>query len=229
MDIKLKRILLQKESLWQGCILASIAHAIMVAHYPDESNEHSWDGLNYSVQDSAGARGTISFSKDYYVAAFRDDNSERLNKKISVNEYKKYFTGASNEIVELANEEALQYLLEEVNDNIEPLITTAFWGNETEAFSNDTFNEIYNNGGFLIERQLLDIEDAFNSWKEYYEMTDQQYNLLKDIYKRKIENHNKILIMSNEEIGMIGTYDEEGLRESKISFNEIGIEWETIL
>ena len=39
------------EELWQGCILASIAHAIMVAHYPELSNEHSWDGINYNIQD----------------------------------------------------------------------------------------------------------------------------------------------------------------------------------
>lgn len=226
MNNNLHRILLEKEQLWKGCILASIAHAIIVAHFPDESNEHSWDGFNYSVQDSAGSRGTITFSKDYYVAAFRDDNSERLNKKIDINEYKSYFNGAPNALVELANKEALQYLLDEVNGNVVPLKTTAFWGNEKETFSNDTFEKIHNNGGFLIDRQLLDIEDAFNSWKEYYDMTEQQYKLLRSIYKRKIENNDKLLLMSKDEILMIGTDDEEGLKESEISFNEIGIEWE---
>jgi len=70
---------LSKEELWKGCILASLAHAIMVAHHPNLSNEHSWDELNYSVQDSSGGRGTITFSLDYVVAAFRNDNSHRLN------------------------------------------------------------------------------------------------------------------------------------------------------
>ena len=120
----------------------------------------------------------------------------------------------------------MQYLLDEVNGNVVPLITTAFWGNEKETFSNDTFEKIHNNGGFLIDRQLLNIEDAFNSWKEYYDMTEQQYKLLRSIYKRKIENNDKLLLMSKDEILMIGTDDEEGLKESEISFNEIGIEWE---
>lgn len=225
MNSNLYRILLGKEQLWKGCMLASIAHAIMVAHYPEISNEHSWDGLNYSVQDSEGARGTVTFSKNYYVAVFRDDTSERLNKKNSMYEYKRYFNGAPNDIIELANREALQYLLQKVNENTVPLITTAFWGNETKALSNDTFEEIQNNGGFLIKRQILNLEDAFNLWKEYYNMTERQYNLLRDIYKRKIEEPNQLLLMSKEEINMIGTDDEEGLEESKTSFSEIGIEW----
>ena len=94
-----------------------------------------------------------------------------------------------------------------------PLITTAIWGNETETFSNDTFKDMQNNGGFLIRRQTLDIEEAFDSWKEYYDMTEQQYKLLRDIYKRKVEQHNQFFILSIEEINLIGTDDKEGLRE----------------
>lgn len=64
---------LNQTNLWNGCILASIAHAIMVAHYPELSYEHSWDGDNYSVVDDEGGRGTVSFKRDYFVAAFRND------------------------------------------------------------------------------------------------------------------------------------------------------------
>lgn len=215
-----------KEQLWKGCMLASIAHAIMVAHYPEISNEHSWDEINYSVQDSAGTRGTITFDKDYYIAAFRDDNSERLNKENNMLDYKTYFSSAPKEISELAEKETLQYLLEEVYGNAVPLITTAIWGNETGSFSRDTFTDMKNNGGFLLERQMLKIEDAFDSWKEYYDMTEQQYDLLRNIYKRKIEQPNELLILSKEEINLIGSDDKEGLEESKISFNEIGFVWE---
>ena len=66
-----------RNQLWEGCILASIAHAIMVAHYPDISHEQSWDGFNYSVQDSSGTRGTITFHPNFLVGAFRNENSEK--------------------------------------------------------------------------------------------------------------------------------------------------------
>ena len=73
---------------------------------------------------------------------------------------------------------------------------------------------------------MQDIEEAFYSWKEYYEMSEEQYNLLRNIYKRKVEDPNKVLLMSKEEITMLGNDDEEGLEESEISFKEIGGEWE---
>ena len=48
---------IDREQLWKGCVLNSIAHAINVAHCPDFSHESSWDGFNYSMQDSQGGQG----------------------------------------------------------------------------------------------------------------------------------------------------------------------------
>lgn len=225
MSSNLFKIQLGKERLWKGCILASIAHAIMVAHYPEISNEQSWDGFNYSVQNSGESRGTISFSGDWYVGAFRNDDSQRLKKENKLIEYKSYFCGAPSNIIELAEKEALQYLLQKVDEDIVPLITTAIWGNEIEAYSNDTFKDMQNNGAFLLERQMMDECVAFDSWKEYYDMTKQQCDLLKNIYNKKIQHPNNLLILSKEEINMVEADNEEGLNESKISFSEIGIKW----
>ncbi|SFH40308.1 hypothetical protein SAMN04487776_1133 [Priestia megaterium] len=74
-----------KSQIWQGCMLSSIAHAISVAQYPEFANEQSWDGDNYSMQDSQGGRGTITFNQHYCVAAFRDDNSSRIDKHKNAN------------------------------------------------------------------------------------------------------------------------------------------------
>ncbi len=57
---------ISKEQLWKGCILRSIADAIFVAHAPDFSHESSWDGFNYSVQDSQGGRGRGGNSAFHY-------------------------------------------------------------------------------------------------------------------------------------------------------------------
>lgn len=216
---------LTKQQLWQGCMLATIAHAIMVAHYPELSSEHSWDGLNYSVQDSEGARGTITFSDSYYLGAFRDDNSKRLSKKDGLVEYTAYFSGAPQGIKQLAEEEALQYLLVKVDGTVNPLITTAFWGNEKESISRDKYDDFVHNGGFLIKKQLMDWNNGMESWREYYDMTQQQCDLLKIIYTKKITQSNKIIKLNKYEIGMIQTADDEGLDESRTSFGEIGVMW----
>lgn len=113
------------DELKDGCILASLAHAIMVAKYPFLANEHSWDGANYSVQDSEGQRGTITFLNGICVAAFRNDNSERIAWKERAEHF---FQGATSEVLQIANLETLQFLMDKVDGTIRPFITTAFWG-----------------------------------------------------------------------------------------------------
>ena len=208
------------EQLWNGCILASIAHAIMVAHYPYLSNEHSWDGFNYNVQDSEGIRGTVTFQKNNLVAAFRND--ETVPRNIWSLDF---FQGAPDKIIEIAKAETLQYLLESINGKDIPLITTAIWGHGNQIFSHDTFDIMIENGGGLLERQVMEFNEAIESWQEYYEMTVEQISLMKNIYQRKISKPNEKIVLSLNDINLIGTVDEEGLNESRISFSEIGIDW----
>ena len=101
-----------KKNVWKGSMLASIAHAIMVAHYPELSYEHSWDGDNYSVVDGSGGRGTITFKDHYFVAAFRNENCTRTDILTAFD----FFTGAPREVLELAKNETFAYLLEEDED-----------------------------------------------------------------------------------------------------------------
>jgi hypothetical protein len=223
MTTKLKEIKWEREQLWKGCILASIAHAIMVAHYPDFANEHSWDGINYSVQDNEGARGTITFHPRYCIAAFRDDNSERA--KI-VRKASEYFKGASKEVLDIAESEALQYLLDSVNGKTISVITSAFWGESRRLYSNDEYDDMYEHGGFLLSRQTMELNDSIEAWKEYYDMTDEQCRLLESLFTRKVSNPTQIIVLTKKEIIMLGTDEEEGLKESEISFNELGIIWQ---
>lgn len=212
--------------LWRGCIFASISHAIMVAHYPEVSNEHSWDGMNYSVQNSSSSRGTITFGQKYLVGIFRDDNSQRLSKKF-YKDYRYYFKDCPEQIVELAEQECLQYLLDEINGKAIPVITSAIWGIDYDIFSKDTLEKLIDNGGRLIEKQLLEVKSAFEYWKNYYDMTDKQCELLWNIYTRKISSPDQHFFLNKDEINKIGSVDEEGLNESRLSFNEIGIDWPT--
>lgn len=210
----------ERNKLWQGCILASIAHAIMVAHYPDFANEHSWDGINYSIQDTEGARGTITFHPQYCIAAFRDDNSERAN---IVRKASEYFKGASQEVLAIAESEALQYLLDSVDGKTLPIITSAFWEEGHRFYSSDKYDDMYKHGGFLLSRQTMELKDSVEAWKEYYDMTDEQCELLQSLYNRKILNPTQIIFLTKEEICMIGTNDVEGIKESKTSFYEMSI------
>lgn len=208
--------------LWKGCILASIAHAIMVRKFPECANEHSWDGHNYSVQDSAGQRGTITFYNDSCVGVFRNDKSKRLCKYIP---YVEYLQGADDDIVKLAKQEALQYVLDDYQDTTVPIITTAFWGRD-ELYSNDCLEEMLINGGNLLEIQMLEIECAIDRWKEYYEMDKDEVHLMKSLYKRKINNSNAELLLTNYEIAIMEKGQDIILEESIESFKELLIQWQ---
>jgi hypothetical protein len=219
----MKRINWERKQLWEGCILASIAHAIMVANYLELSNEQSWDGINYNVQDSSGTGGTITFHPNYLVGAFRNDYSERVSEnRVALD----FFKDAPQEVNVLASNETLQYLLDEIDGDAVPVITTAFWGNKDGFYSNDNFEDFIENGGFLIERQATDIEASIKEWKEGYEMSESQINLLRYIFERKISDPAGEIVLTESEIKMIQADDEDALNESRISFEELGIEWE---
>ncbi|PKJ53439.1 hypothetical protein [Bacillus sp. SN10] len=214
---------INKEQLWKGCILKSIANAIFVAHDSDFSHESSWDGFNYSMQDSQGGRGTITFHPDYTIVCLQDVNSERIDEWIDA---ANYFEGAPSEVIDIAKGEALQYVLEEVEDETMPFITAAFWIEESGAYSIDSFEEVEEHGGFLLEIPLLDMESAMERLEEEYELTEEQIELVQLVYERKIKNPNKKIMLSKEEVAMIGTDDSEGLKVSKESFEEMNITWE---
>lgn len=62
-----------RQNIRQGCILASIAHAIFVANNLDFAYEHSCDGDHYSTNDGQGCRGTVTFGRTIFLAGFRND------------------------------------------------------------------------------------------------------------------------------------------------------------
>lgn len=211
-----------RQQLWNGCILAGIAHAIMVGEYPMMANEQSWDELNYSVQDSAGQRGTVSFKDDCCVAVFRNDNSKRMSDSIDVMQY---FEGADERIIQLANEEALQYLLDEVDGKVKPVITTAFWGREN-LITNDLIEVMLENGVNLLKAQVCEIPVAVQYWKDIYQMNDNQVKMMLSLYEKKSAMPSQTITLSKEEVETLGIKNEDGKIESKESFAEMNIFWE---
>ncbi|WP_282020493.1 hypothetical protein [Planomicrobium okeanokoites] len=206
--------------LWQGCILVSIAHAIFVADAPELAHEISWDDFNYNINNSQGSRGTITFHPNFFVAGFRNDelSSEGLSAKDCLGQ-------APEKVIQLAEQETLQYLLDDVNGKTLPSITTAMWGDKNQVFSCHSFDEMLVRGGELLEIQSMDPAAAFEACEEAYEFTEEQLTLLKKLFYLKIAQPNEAITLSQSDIDAIGSRNEEGINESKISFAETGIGW----
>lgn len=216
-----------KKQLWEGCILASINHAIMTAHYPYSSHEQSWDGINYSIQDGGSIRATITFHPSGCVAVFCEDKSTRAyGKKSKELALQDYFKNAPTEIFKIAKDECLQYMLDEIDNETQPIISTSIWEENGSFYSMDSLETFLEEGGEILEKHSLPIEEAQEIWMEELEMTEEQSKLILSIFNRKMANPLEKIILTPDEIKIIGSDNEYGLSESKVCCEALGIFWE---
>ena len=99
---------ISKADIFRGCLISSIMHTIKVNEYPELSYEQSWDGDNFSMQNSAGLRGTISFCPDFCIGAIRNDDDVNLDVKCDI---QLKLEGFPSYVAQKAKKETLQYLL----------------------------------------------------------------------------------------------------------------------
>ena len=168
--------------LYEGCLQASIAHGVAVGMYPELSYEHSWDGINYSVNNSEGCRGTITFDSQYIIAVFRDDSIADCDANAL-----DFFKDAPQEVIQLAQSEALQYVLLDVNDQTKPVISAAFWGTWERLYSHQSESELMQNSRYILREHLLPREEAAQKWNEYYKLGKKQNKLIDSLLQRKMD------------------------------------------
>jgi hypothetical protein len=218
----------QKHAIWSGAILGSIAHAIAVSRYPSFANEQSWDGTNYSVQDSAGSRGTIAFSDDRLVGVFFLDSSNRnpFHSKLPY-DIDRFFRGMPQSLNSLAQKEALQYVLQEVNDAVVPVITCAFWADEKSdtLFAAESWPDVIKHGASLIYNQLLDSQKSLLAWQADYELTQIETNLIQSLYYRKLAHPSAIIYLDPLMRVLLekNSAGQQGIEACQVSLSEIGI------
>lgn len=212
-----------RKKLWEGCILTTIAHAIMVEEYLELSNEQSWDGINYNVQDSCGCRGTITFHEKYLVAVFQDIKNKKMIEKCIKNGAFSILSIKQKIIEDIAKEEALQYVLDDMNGNTVPLITTGFWGINNEIYSEYEFKTVEENGAYIITNQIKGFDVNMQALIDYYDINGELIKVIESVYFRKTQNPNcGIKLQENEKNVLIETYGSE-LAECKQTLREINI------
>ncbi|MDE7207511.1 MAG: hypothetical protein K2N90_10220 [Lachnospiraceae bacterium] len=212
----MNKIKIEPVKLYNGCILAAIVHAVMVGEYPELNYEHSWDGINYNMNNGQGCRATITFHSKHIVAVFQNMEDFRERKETF-----DYFRGASKEIIEIAKKEALQYVLEDINGIVQPVITGAFWGGWEQLFSNQTWDNFMEAGGFILQNQMLDYQNALIAWDDYYGFNNEQLSLIDSLYQKKRYPNSDAIQLNKDEIKYLyGDIEEcrEALGELHIYF-----------
>lgn len=222
-----------KAQLWNGAMLATIAHAIFTASHPELSHELSWDGLNYNRQNSQGSRGTITFANDgRVVGVFFDKDSPRnpfpLSSVTSDYDLNFFFRGIPQDLWQLANEEALQYVLDEYKGKTAPVITAAFWAGPAQHLeAAESWNDVLANGASLIAAELMQTETAMAHWQAECEFSARQLLLLKSLHTKKMSApDSSIRLESWEAAILLASKNVEGISESRSLLKAINIIFE---
>lgn len=193
-----------KTDIFRGCLIASITHAIMTNIYPELSYEQSWDGANYSIQNSSGIRGTITFERDYCVGAVRNENSDFVVGGDCIQEYMRYFPLT---VIHKAYEETLQYLLLEKNGVVAPYVTSVFWADHTTIHFEERCIDNIKKDFALFENIMLPKEIAIDKWKEYYGMDSKVIELINILYPMKTKDFFSTIKLSEKQKKLIpGAY-----------------------
>jgi hypothetical protein len=219
------------KNIYPGAIFASIAHAIFILKAPFLAHEQSWDGNNYNVQNSEGSRGTIAFEGDgsNFVGVFYLGESRRnptrfrpVDVKLSLS----FLHGLPIELKILADE-ALQYVLQDIDGKNLPIITAAFWGklNDSRISAIEPWPDVVKNGAVLIKNQTLQTTDAIHAWSKEFEFTPSQTSLTTLIFEKKmIAKRSPVYLTPADAQQLLSMADDnEGFQACQESLGEIGV------
>lgn len=208
-----KKIKLNPQKLYKGCIFMAVAHAVTVGQYPELNYEHSWDGINYCVNNSQGCRGIITFGKRHIIAVFQD-----ISAKTPYQDAMNYFLGAPDAVFELAKAEALQYVLEDIDEEAKPYITAAFWGTWDELYSTLEYDELMKNGAHILAVELMEIHEAIKACDDYYGLTDGEMDLILSLSKQRFQTDFSTPVILKKTDALYGDMD-----EIRVSMGELNI------
>jgi hypothetical protein len=180
------------------------------------------------VQDSAGSRGAIAFAGPRFVAVVFYADSDRNPFRADVSyDLDNFFFGLPTDLQRLAHDEALQYVLQELDGIVTPIITSAFWGDGRNVYigAAEPWSDVFAHGAMLFRRQLSPPDVAIQNWIDDYGLQVPETRLVRSLYDRKMNNPERLIELNESEARVIRniTRGTEGLEASRESFREIGI------
>jgi hypothetical protein len=164
------------EFLKFNSIAGSLCEAIWLIGAEIKLEEQSWDGINYNISNSGGCFGTFSFINDKEMIGVSFDKNSKRNPFDTENnshyDYRQFFKEVPENIVKYAERETLQYMLQDLNGKEYSIITSLAWSENKIIMTNEPWDSALENGLFILEKQLLPVQESMQSWKEYYGLND---------------------------------------------------------
>ncbi|MBN8674249.1 MAG: hypothetical protein J0L56_08950 [Chitinophagales bacterium] len=176
--------------------------------------EQSWENNNYSISNTGGTFGTISFtdSKEFIGVAFSKESSRNpfsISQKSDYS-YKPFLNEVPDNLYKIATEECLQYMIQGYKGKNLPIITSAFWGNELNTFVNEKWEDALTNGLFIYHNHFLSFEKSLLQWQSYYELSDADIKQIRIIVSKISLTGNKLLSLDGKILSYFKTKEEAG-------------------
>lgn len=185
--------------LYQGCIVSTVVHALWVRKYPFAKYMHYWDNFNCHFNDLEGNLATISFFETgvvgvIYRKELHQDQSLSLHKQFLEN----LLDTMPNELRKLAEEETIQYFIQNIQGEEFPLISDLFWSADNFLASSIEQTQWNNIWLKLIKNQLLGVEEELLALQKEYNLNENEMQLMSLIINKKISTPNKIIEIRTE-------------------------------
>jgi hypothetical protein len=208
--------------LKSGATLAAIVHATMQTTCPLYAQ--GWAGSDYLLNDSSGTCGAVTFFKDGCVGAFYDVHSKHTWDWLTRNQ-DAFFAGMPPDHRVIADQFPLQYLLQEHDGKIVPLVTAVFWNHAEQLAAAVPWQEMIDNGGHIIRMQLMDTEPALVEWEEDYQMSADQLAFVRRVFRRRTEAKSAWMELSEAEARWLQEQADslDAMKQCRQSFAEISI------
>jgi len=171
-----------------------------------------------------GSRGTITFAEEGTVGVFFDAHSPR-SPFLSGTDYdlRSFFTGMSDELFSLVQQEALQYVLDDYRGALVPIITAALWSAEECLAAAEPWREVVTHGAHLVRIQVMEPDAAMVEWQQEYEMPSSQATLMRSLFHRRIAIPSSPITLADSERDIVTSEGDEGLDQSRELLAAIGI------
>ncbi|HAM63656.1 MAG: hypothetical protein A2Y20_07955 [Firmicutes bacterium GWF2_51_9] len=206
------------ELIWRNCILDTVVHALQNCIYPYFDYEKSWSNSNFSINNSEGVRATITFYNNVVLIGIRD---ESLENHFGFSDDNDLVRNAPDMIKRIANDYTLQYLLVDENNKTLPAITAFLWITDAKAVSKQKLSDLLVSGYKSISYIFLSIDELIEYWRERYEFSDKQIDLVFEIYDIFMRKPN--LTVSFSSVLIQNKFGYVVTKECKETFSEIGI------
>lgn len=209
--------------LYDNCVFAFIEHAVANLRFPEFSYEQSWDGITYCYHfNTLGGTITFDFQNCIVAGAARYDlSNRRLLYENPAFQASDFYNEASPAVKVLAQNEALQYLYDNIDGRTVIIITSAFWGENDEVYAYEGNEDFVKHGGeYILEVLCKDRDKLKERMQEYHGFnSNEEMATVEYIYSCF---KNEKLIIPQKEVPLISKR-REGYKECLESLNEIGI------